>query len=454
MKKLSKQTESRLMAAIEKAAQNVNGGDDPNTAIVKAAQEHSIPAGNVHLMVHAYNTGRTTRQRQEGDTVWDKAAEFDLADQAVVAEMLYPTHVKTSAAIAEASAVDPAYGISPAGLLGRRQQREKAARTIDWKAGFGDAPPAYPRDPRAAMRKAASEVDRGKKQVDELRRQAAAAFDKAASTFRELTEYFRSPGCQPIPVVRENVMLMHGNAGTRVLDELIRITPGLAKMAMHRVQPAVGRLPPASGQAYGLVARLIDELTTFNECDETHTKTAAQMQQQAEVLLRPFVQPAVSESILSDRFSAKRAASLGSTVGHAALLKNIFDFAGGHMKAPDPGPAINANFNELTDPDHEAELRKVRVQSMLQDLMLNDPVIGGHDPEDAAMAYNDVVEMAPHLADQRLAIQTLMRKRLTQGALDPFEVDQLLGLEGKIRSNRQPTPAPKLQGGIASASGV
>jgi hypothetical protein len=68
MKKLSKQLESRLMTAIEKAPQHVNEGDDPNTAIVKAAQEHSIPAGSIHLMVHAYNTGRTTRQRRDAES--------------------------------------------------------------------------------------------------------------------------------------------------------------------------------------------------------------------------------------------------------------------------------------------------------------------------------------------------------------------------------------------------
>jgi hypothetical protein len=194
-------------------------------------------------------------------------------------------------------------------------------------------------------------------------------------------------------------------------------------------------------------------VTSTTQLTDSYEKAAAHTQQQAEVLLRPFAPPAVSASILSDHFSAKQAAGLLGTLGHASLLKDVLNFAGSQIKAPDTGPAVNKNLGELTDPDHESELRKIRVQSMLQDMMLNDPVISGHDPDDASMAYNEIVEMAPHLADQKLAVQTLMRKRLTQGALDPFEVDQLMGMEGKARSNRQVASAPVPKpAGTASAA--
>ena len=49
MKKLSKEAESRILTALESVADSVNDGSTPTDAIVKAASDHSIPAGHVNL---------------------------------------------------------------------------------------------------------------------------------------------------------------------------------------------------------------------------------------------------------------------------------------------------------------------------------------------------------------------------------------------------------------------
>lgn len=79
-------------------------------------------------------------------------------------------------------------------------------------------------------------------------------------------------------------------------------------------------------------------------------------------------------------------------------------------------------------------MRNIRAQAMLQDLIANDPMISQHDPTETLQAYNDIVAMAPRTADQNMLMQPLLRKRLTQGSLDPFELDQLLGMEQKQRN--------------------
>ena len=80
MRRLSEEAEARLLAAIEKAAGLVNDGETPNAAIVKIARAEDMPAGHVRLMVHAYNTGRTTKQREQGESACEKSADFQLAD--------------------------------------------------------------------------------------------------------------------------------------------------------------------------------------------------------------------------------------------------------------------------------------------------------------------------------------------------------------------------------------
>ena len=99
MQTLSKEAEQKLIAAIEKAAALVNEGLSPNDAIIKSAAAADIPAGHINLMVHAYNTGRTTKQREQGENTIEKSADFQLADAPTVLEALYPKTVKTSAEI-------------------------------------------------------------------------------------------------------------------------------------------------------------------------------------------------------------------------------------------------------------------------------------------------------------------------------------------------------------------
>ena len=72
MRALSKEAEQKLIGAIERAATLVNEGADPNSAIIKSASEASIPAGHINLMVHAYNTGRTNKQREHGNDTLEK----------------------------------------------------------------------------------------------------------------------------------------------------------------------------------------------------------------------------------------------------------------------------------------------------------------------------------------------------------------------------------------------
>lgn len=443
MKKLDKAAEDRLLGAIEKTAALVNSGVHPNDAIAKAAQEDGIPPGHLSLMVHAYNTGRTTRQRQEGGSPLEKAAEFPLADLAVVLEQVYPSQVKTAAAIERDAAVSLEYALPPSGMLARRRQQEllKQADAIDWRRwARGDAevvvttPPAYPTEPAVRMKRAYCEAERLTRDVEEARRREAAAFDKLAHTFNEITEYFRRPGATPIPVVKEQAYLLHGGKASQLIDEIVWVTPGLAKMAQHKQAQVSNYLPAVDGEVYGLISEFLDRVDDYRRIKQAHAALRQSNQERTEALLAPFVDRPTS--VLSEPGSSteKQAAGgglasmlLGATAAQAMGL-------GGAAQPPGVGaPRPGGGYNKLTDPSHEARLRNIRAQAMLQDLVTNDPTISQHDPSETLQAYNDIVAMAPRTADQSMLMQPLLRKRLTQGSLDPFELDQLLGMEDKQR---------------------
>jgi hypothetical protein len=457
MKKLSKEAEDRLLGAIEKTAKLVNDGSHPNEAIVKAAQEDGIPPGQINLMVHAYNTGRTTRQRQEGDSPLERAAEFPLADAKTVLDRMYPDQVKTAGEITRDTTVSLEYAVPPTGLLERRARREllKEGQSIDWRRwARGDEevvaedPGPLPGDPAERMKKAYCNAERLQREVNEARREVAVAMDKMATTFHDVTEYFRQPGSTPIPVVKEQAFLLHGDKGRQLIDEVVKVTPGLSKFARHQVKVSNYLLGPADGEIYGLISQFMDELDHYKKCKQAHADLLAKHAETAEALIRPFVERprSVLDELGYSTEKEKTALGVMPALIGASAIKNLL--AGG---GPEAGQAeTEAALADLTDPAHEQELRNIRAQAMLQDMMMNDPVIAGYDPEEALDAYNDIVQVTPRAADQRVVMQPLLRKRLEQGALDPFEVDQMLGLEEKQKKINTPVGTGGGDGSVLS----
>ena len=85
--------------------------------------------------------------------------------------------------------------------------------------------------------------------------------------------------------------------------------------------------------------------------------------------------------------------------------------------------------DKLGAPDHENELRKIRAQVMLAEMMSDsENPISGHDPEEVLAAYNDLAQLAPRIAEQPAAVQPLLAKRLA-GNVEPFEVKEIGDIE-------------------------
>jgi hypothetical protein len=123
-------------------------------------------------------------------------------------------------------------------------------------------------------------------------------------------------------------------------------------------------------------------------------------------------------------------------------MKNSKKWLPGGADGDPGGPLASKAYYDLMDPEYMQELRRIQATAMLHDLMLNDEVITGYAPDETLTAYNEIVQIAPTAADQRLLMQPLLRKRLEQGYLGDFEVGQLLDMEKKQReiSDLRSTP--------------
>ena len=83
---LSSQDSALLEGALEKIAVLVEEGSAPNQAFVKVAGELGLPPGQVRFLTQIYNTSRSETQRKLASSREEKAAAFELADAAAVAE--------------------------------------------------------------------------------------------------------------------------------------------------------------------------------------------------------------------------------------------------------------------------------------------------------------------------------------------------------------------------------
>ena len=454
MRPLTKEAETKLIAAIEKAAGYVNSGLAPNEAIIKSASEADIHAGHINLMVHAYNTGRTTKQREQSDDTLEKAADFPMADAQTVMDALYPKVVKTAADISRSSVVSVEYAVSPRDMLARRNssQDKAAAAKISLPEKTWTPPP---RDEEASARKAASDRRAAELAQEELRRRATVAYAKAAAAMDELHDYFRHPGNMNFQDAVRHTRFRLGEEGVAVLQKLAAVYPRLEKQAAT----SFAIVPPSDGRPFNLVSNVLDAVYDYNEAKAAVPVKTAKHKKEAPVFLTDSIlynaadEPLTLKSAApqppgspappppgagASKPAAKPAPSGGGGKSDGFLApalsaaRRMATDPLGHNYAAAIGDSAQMKSKamaSLTDPEHETELRNIRAQGVLHDMMLNDPVISGHDPHDVALAFNELADVAPGFVDSPGAMQALLRKRLEAGQMADFDIKQLVDME-------------------------
>lgn len=438
MHPLAKEAQTKLIGAIERAAGYVNGGMSPNDAIVKSAAESNIPAGHINLMVHAYNTGRTTKQREQGEGTLEKAADFPLADAQTVLDALFPKTVKTSAQIASSGVVSTQYAVPPRDLIARRNaaMTKAAAAKISLPEKTWTPPP---RDEQAAARKAASDRRAAELAAEELRRRATAAYAKAAAAMDELQEYFRHPGNLSFQDAVRETELRLGDEGVSVLKKVAAVYPHLEKQAA-RNEMVYGECAPCK-----LVANVLAAVYAYNDAKAAvPVKEAFSKKEVPEILTKsilynPADEPltlkaaagAAPPSALSGALNAPLNIAHGMTSGPDWATKTVgkYEQGVGDILGGDPQKTYSKSIKSLTDPEHETTLKNIRAQGVLHDLMLNDEMISSYDPQEIATAFNELADIAPSFIESPGAVQALLRKRLAAGQMADFDIKQLVDME-------------------------
>jgi hypothetical protein len=441
MKKLSKEAEAVLVKGLEAAAERVNAGEHPTDAIYKVASELSLPAGHVKLMVQSYNNGRTLGQIRQGESLTEKVADFELADASDVLERMFPSTVKTATERLRETIIDPSYHIPPEYWMKRRDTLAKraAAQAVEF--------PPMTQAKVESLRYTEKEVQRTLTKVAGLKRDAhAAKLEKisagyaAVNALSALKDYFKQPDCLPFSSVRENAILTKG-AAARALFK------GIATKQLEK-QAAVAHPVDWGEEPYSLVVKCIKAAQDYAKAKKTLEETETEATEKSAEILAPFFQAQGKDVIVGSVWedpSPTKEAGMGH-IGLGALLSGASKGLTSKISPKSEEALVNKQVSELASPEHESQLQAIRTRAMLHDLMANDPVIGGYEPDQIVDAFNQISQMAPRVAQQRMMAQSLLRKYLEQASwLDMYDQTQVLGAEKELsrmeRVPGQPPPA-------------
>lgn len=446
--RLTKESEERILDALEEVRNLLNTGVHPNDAIVKIASERQIPSGHIRIMTNAVNVGRTNEQRTSAEEIFKKAEEFPLADASDILGRLYPDNVKAAGQLHTESVVAQEYNRTPADLVKRAKQMEKRAYVIppltDKKYEPGIS---YADLPEVKMRKALAICKKAEFVVDDTRREAQQAYDGCIKLAAQLVDYFKRAGSLPYADVRYNAESLFGKKATLLLDLVgNRLSKEIReKRAYDKLIPVDVTAPPYSTIRESITAGQ-DYLTKKAAYEKALTNGA----EAAGMALRPFeTGPSQGRSVLAGLSSQteKQAGpwgALGSLfgqgfglVGGQQALKGIGSKFPGSIK--EPGSTDQEDLRNLMDPSHDAEIRNIQAEALLNDLMANDDIIRRADPQEVMDAYNEVSQMAPALSTQKALMRELIRGRVTGGAdaFDQYKLEHIGNMEDKLRNQRK-----------------
>jgi hypothetical protein len=473
MKTLSKEAEDLILDSIQDVCQHVTEGSSPTDAVIKVAEDRELNPNFIRLVCTGYNTGATAFQREKSAKILDKMAEFPLADVTEVLGSLYPEKPVTANILKEASQVDTAYGRAPRiGTDSKTDRRgnEKAAsagRASGSVHGSATAtkaasqagghrtdngpvrtvlgePVRLPSEER--MKHAYNESLQLKRQLEIKRADYAKSQDDLVSTLSALAESIKL-GEAKLADVQYAAETYFGDAG-RAIGEYLRLRVPSSVGRTNKTASVGGVQPPTNINwergAYLLLKRAHDVARRVTVLRGEFRDLESATQDKVAEVLSPFevaqshTEPkkvdVMSSPTSTDSLNKQAAGFLGGLLG-GQMMRSL----GTSLAQPKPTGDLSAGMaQDLDDPDHENELRKIQTRTMLQDLMMNDEVISGYDPSEILDSYNEIVSVTPRSATQAAIIRPLLRKRLTQGAIEPFEAAEMVNIEKNIGQAQQP----------------
>jgi hypothetical protein len=437
MQALSKSDEQQLLDGVKMAVDLVDNQNMlPNDAMHKVAKHMQFSPGFLKAACNAFNTGRQLAQWNANDSVLDKLASFSLADYATVHDQIWGQKVEKVASVSFLPPIFDSY---------EEQARQQLLRmdltTLEKSAAVVEPHPlAVSEHATNKVAKSYSNFDYCRRMAEEARREKSANEDRLNLKLHLLESYFRKFAQDRLPLaqVEHAVSICRGVVGKSLMDHVAgqftkekRATDHKASWAGFQ-QEADWKKEP-----YTLIDATIKQAKDYYKASIELQNAEVKLAEAREITASfyqsyPNSEPCLPlhSNIMGEKQGATTTGMFASGMG-LGLARNMAEGAGDtHDKE------VERQIHHLDSPEHVNELRKIRAQTVLTQLMSDpDNPLSQYDPEDVLSKYNEMVQLSPRLADQSGGIGPLLNKRMI-GNTEPFEVAELLKMEGSLKDTQ------------------
>lgn len=380
----------------------------PNDAIIKLATDQKLQPGYVRSVVSAFNTGRQMAQWNRGQTVLDKLASFPLADYDTIHAALWGKAAEKQAAVV----ISDEYNAPPSWV---NRDRNLYLQRLDLSPLLSPAlEKSASETTDESLRRCRTQLERAERDYQQKSAEYSRLYDNVQSSCRNLINYIKQSGPKtaPLPSIKVASEAYFGAHGKALMDYVEPQIPG-HKEASARVPFAVGSKPMA------LVQTAIQNSRQLVAVKQARDDAYDRMETLREQL---------------QKFGQEK---LASWIGGATVAGGTQALLDKYLGSQGQDKAVDKAQMELEDPDHENELRKIRTQTMLNELLTDpDNPVSGYDPYEVLETYNQLSQLAPRVAEQPAAVQPLLAKRLA-GRMEPFEVKEISDIEKGLKDSKQ-----------------
>jgi hypothetical protein len=442
MSQFGKEAEERLLQSVRDVQSYIVDGDTPDDAIVKVARERRLHPDMLPLLVQATNVGRQGYQREKcsGQGVLCQIAEFPLARIENVKAALYPAKPAAPSAVLKAATVSKEYSQPPKPVpVYEKAAMEKVASAKLPDSYFQQPTPGYQGDPKTNVMRMQSQKMAVQQEISNAKVAEITARDQFLTAMGRVASYFKTASHDRLPLaeVEWNARRIFGPLATDVFNYVSTRT----KEARASDPPRVARPVDVAAEPYVSIKAAIENAVKYADARQAVKDLEAGAAEKIAEITRPFYDRHTTGTTrvlgaVSSTYSPVKVGSLLTSVA-AGMGANL---GAGMRSAVSPKPTTDLISDiglELDDPQHNDELKAIESKGMLNDFMANDEVIAGFDPQEVAEAYNEIVQLAPSSAAQPAIMRPLLRKRLSAGAVEPFEAQQMADIEKTVRQTAQ-----------------
>lgn len=425
--------QQELMGALQSAVSEFNKTAEPNSAVIHAAKQADFNPEQTRRLVETFNTARTIYHYDTGE----KTANFPVASADKVLLSLLGEPVAKEAA-------------APYQDYAEYDQPE-----MDAKQGsviFSDDPfPPLVADNGGidlyntpTLENQAHRVVAG---IREKRAHASHAEDLGREALLKAENIFKKIATE-LGHVSHDVALDKYARLQLSFDSTPEFYPIMARLHDYIAPGIKEAMTTSLMESYGKVIDSADiegycgavksaqalwaEYANHAAIGSTLTKEAAELEQSFDSVVLENA-PKQTEDPLGG-FFPKRAEAVA--VPAPAVLK---DMAG----LKDMAATLGADTRQKVLKQNEKmtqRLKNTQRQILLQDLMVNDPMISEAAPEQVAQTYEAVVQMAPEVTTQKEVMRAILRQAIHSVAISPYDAKDWLELEKVIQDVRGTRP--------------